>query len=382
MKKMKKKTVLLCIALACFVILAIVIGLILALKSRDHSPSWRSSYNLGVRYLENGNYNEAVLYLSLSISVKERTENYMARAEAYTQLREFSKAAQDYRNAAELDGKNPEVWLKLADSLNEDGDTEAAAEALRDGLEATGDDPDIAKRLRDLERDDTWPDFTPDPSLPRIRVGTVEELLKALEEHPTDTVIVLEEGDYKTDWGIYLSELRNVTLVADGTVRILAGSEEDLVLGFGDCDNLTLDGIVIGHDPLSVEGGCTAGVVEIYCYRDDGALSTINFVDCDIFGCGFLGISASGDVKLSAVGTTVRDCSCYALDLNCEADFYGCTFSGNGYMYKNNEFMWASAESKTHFYSCDFKGNFNNTFRNEEALCSFEDCSFSGNGWD
>ncbi len=78
--------------------------------------SWQEQYDLGVRYLSDGNYQEAVIAFEAAITIDaKRSEAYLGAAEAYIAV----------------------------------GDIEAARNILEKGLEATG-DQDIAARLQEL----------------------------------------------------------------------------------------------------------------------------------------------------------------------------------------------------------------------------------------
>lgn len=78
--------------------------------------SWQEQYDLGVRYLSDGNYQEAVIAFEAAIMIDaKRSESYLGAAEAYIAI----------------------------------GDIEAARNILEKGLEATG-DQDIAARLQEL----------------------------------------------------------------------------------------------------------------------------------------------------------------------------------------------------------------------------------------
>lgn len=78
--------------------------------------SWQEQYDLGVRYLSDGNYEEAIIAFTAAI---------------------------------EIDSKRPEAYLGLADAYTGTGDLDAARKALEDGLVATG-DADIQSRLDEL----------------------------------------------------------------------------------------------------------------------------------------------------------------------------------------------------------------------------------------
>lgn len=79
------------------------------------SAAWQEQYDLGVKYLEDGSYDEAVLAFTAAI---------------------------------EIDPKQPDAYQKLAETYTAQGDLSGAKKALEDGLSATDD----AKLREDLER--------------------------------------------------------------------------------------------------------------------------------------------------------------------------------------------------------------------------------------
>lgn len=83
---------------------------------KDGGSAWQEQYDLGVRYLSDGNYEEAIIAFTAAIKI---------------------------------DSKRPEAYLGLADAYTGTGDLDAARKALEDGLVATG-DADIQSRLDEL----------------------------------------------------------------------------------------------------------------------------------------------------------------------------------------------------------------------------------------
>lgn len=79
---------------------------------------WQEQYDLGVKYLEDGNYEEAVLAFTAAI---------------------------------EIDPKQPVAYLKLADAYIGLGDTESAQKTLQDGLSVCGNNADLQAGLGELD---------------------------------------------------------------------------------------------------------------------------------------------------------------------------------------------------------------------------------------
>ena len=93
-------------------LLALLLTLSLA-ACGEKAPTWQEQYDLGQKYLTEGNYEEAILAFTAAI---------------------------------EIDPKRPEAYLSLADAYEASGDPDAARKTLEDGLAATN-DPNIQARL-------------------------------------------------------------------------------------------------------------------------------------------------------------------------------------------------------------------------------------------
>lgn len=115
------------VGISAAILLCIAVGLFFLQKQNapeifDSEPSsmpvssaltWQEQYDLGVRYLSEGNYREAILAFNVAI---------------------------------EIDPKRPEAYLGLADAYEASGDKDSAQTALERGLEETEDD-EIRSRL-------------------------------------------------------------------------------------------------------------------------------------------------------------------------------------------------------------------------------------------
>ena len=96
-----------------YILLAALLLLTLAACSKapeaepaDEAPGWQAKYDLGVRYLSEGNYQEAIIAFTAAI---------------------------------EIDPKQPKIYDRLATAYELAGDDEAALRTLLDGAAATGD---------------------------------------------------------------------------------------------------------------------------------------------------------------------------------------------------------------------------------------------------
>ena len=117
-KKKTGKTVKI-IAIAAAILLLLAAGLGIFVLLGGNSDPWQDQYDLGMRYLSEGNYEEAVLAFLAAIDIDpNRPEAYKRAAKAYIKLDDY----------------------------------EAAREILLEGIEET-DDEDLMEELEELEED-------------------------------------------------------------------------------------------------------------------------------------------------------------------------------------------------------------------------------------
>lgn len=150
MKKSAKAT--LCLVLAvCMLLSACGAGPMVA------GTSWQKQYDLGVRYLEEGNYEEAIIAFTAAIEVDpKQAVAYVCRGDAYVLSGETAEnldAAQaDYEKAIALDSTVEETYEKLANVYIAQGDVDSAMEILRAGIDATA-SPHLQQRMDELASD-------------------------------------------------------------------------------------------------------------------------------------------------------------------------------------------------------------------------------------
>ena len=120
------------------------------------APTWQEQYDLGMRYLSDGNYAEAILAFTAAIEIDpKQVQPYVGRGDAYVFSGETEEtlrlAKADYEEAIGLDGAYAEAYLGLADVYIRMGDYEKAEEILRMALERTGGAEKIVNKLAEME---------------------------------------------------------------------------------------------------------------------------------------------------------------------------------------------------------------------------------------
>lgn len=160
--------------------------------------SWQEQYDLGMRYLNEQNYDEAVLAFTAAIKIDPNQEDlYLALADVYMLQQNYSEAINilekgqetlsqtsdgftdklaqvyiqraqyliaqgeteenlaaalaDYEKAKELGYTAANLWLGMADVYIRQGDYDKALDILQQGLKAVGDNPEILAKIAELE---------------------------------------------------------------------------------------------------------------------------------------------------------------------------------------------------------------------------------------
>lgn len=117
--------------------------------------TWQEQYDLGVRYLSEGNYEQAIIAFTAAIEIDpKRAEGYTGRGSAYLgqgSADEYLTAAfTDFETALSLDDTNADAYLGMAEVYIAREQFDEAIEILRQGVEKTGDQC-LSDRLAELE---------------------------------------------------------------------------------------------------------------------------------------------------------------------------------------------------------------------------------------
>lgn len=135
-------------------ILFVLVMAICLMACGQNTSMWQEQYDLGVRYLSEGNYEEAVIAFTAAIEIDpKRALAYIGRGDAYIGSGEteenLAAALADYEAALELDAEPPGIYLKLADIYQRLGDYDSAMTILEQGFAATS-DVAIAEKIEEL----------------------------------------------------------------------------------------------------------------------------------------------------------------------------------------------------------------------------------------
>ena len=116
-------------------IFALLLALLVLASCGAAAADWQEQYDLGIRYLSEQNYSEAILAFTAAIEVDpNRQELYIGRAQAYIASGEteenLAAALADYEKAQELGYTAADLWLGLADIYIRQGDDFQARQYL------------------------------------------------------------------------------------------------------------------------------------------------------------------------------------------------------------------------------------------------------------
>jgi len=177
--------------------------------------SWQEQYDLGIRYLEDGNYEEAIIAFTAAIEIDpKQAPAYVGRGDTYISVissldaetskdaiaEYFSNAEKDYLEAISLIPEDADIYLKLADLYIAMGDDEAANAILQQGYEATG-SSSLAEAIEYLNANKL--------SAFRQRPGYIpfEELTKEHQDYIRDLMDEVIAQNHEGIWALLQNEM-------------------------------------------------------------------------------------------------------------------------------------------------------------------------------
>ena len=118
--------------------------------------SWQEQYDLGMQYLEDGDYEQAIVAFTAAIKIDpKQAVVYIGRAQSYIGSGEteenLSAALTDYESALTLDDMNPDIYLGIADVYIRQEDYEKAEEILNRAIEKLGENEAVRNKIQEIE---------------------------------------------------------------------------------------------------------------------------------------------------------------------------------------------------------------------------------------
>ncbi len=198
-----------------------------------------------------------------------------------------------------------------------------------------------------------------------------------------------------------IENVENMTI--EGNAEIAIDDKMADVLKFRECNNITLSGLTIGHTTSYDEYQCEGAVTEF------DSCNGVNINNCNLYGCGAIGIMASNVTNLIVTGGKIYDCTYTGIWLtdNSKAIVTGTEFCDSvhlsGFLRIDNSEIkcvdcnihnivcsgfegfietsdWDDAPSVIAFENCTFSDNTFKSITNKKAQnLTFENCSFVNN---
>lgn len=165
------------------------------------APTWQEQYDLGVRYLSEGNYEEAIIAFTTAIEIDPKHPTaYVGRGDAYIGSGKTSEslasALSDYKQAVEFDASLADVYLKIADIYMANGERENALEWLHKGYNITENEL-LSARIQGLEdlflQRSNYCDYVNFSSAEQEYIDSLLDILKT-EDLTKIRVFILETG--------------------------------------------------------------------------------------------------------------------------------------------------------------------------------------------
>ena len=137
-----------------------------------------------------------------------------------------------------------------------------------------------------------------------IKSNTIIELAEGtynissvIENQTNENISIIDNFDgYEPD--IY--NVNDLTIRAKGKVTILLEPRYAWVMMFYNCNNLTLEGITMGH---TEKGYCVGGVLSF------SECNNITIKSCSLYGSGTVGINTNFCNNVSVINSDIHDCS-------------------------------------------------------------------------
>ena len=171
-------------------------GLSIILCGCKKELTWQDQYDLGMKYLNEGDYEEALTAFSAAIKIEpQQVEAYIGRADTYAQIaaqiseegeadtvadKNYELAEADYTKVLELDEENEDAYVKLTDLALAREDFDEAEQLIQTGTEKTG-----SEKLQEKQDE--------------IRAKDEERLKTIFEENTTDPLREFVYDDFDAD---------------------------------------------------------------------------------------------------------------------------------------------------------------------------------------
>lgn len=230
-----------------------------------------------------------------------------------------------------------------------------------------------------------------------VTVDSMEEMIDAIA---SDTRIIIESGSYIAPAGIgeygevrgiRVENVSNLTIEANGFVEIKLDTGLRPVFEVANSNNISFVGLSLGHDVP--EYGCEG---EGFVISLDNS-QNITIDNCDLWGCGIIGVFSISSGDINVTNTTIRDCALSAIEcvgMTGDIVFDNCQILRNTYYAKEEPMEWTACFNISYVNEADpgrivvknseVKGNYSAKLHNTDYADRFEfaGCTIENNAWD
>lgn len=230
-----------------------------------------------------------------------------------------------------------------------------------------------------------------------VNVSSAQELVNAIA---SDTKIIIQQGnylvpagrnEYGVPYGIKIENISNLTIQADGWVDIQLDTGMSPVFEVIDSNNISFIGLSAGHNVP--EYGCEGDGHVIWLENSQN----ITIDNCDLWGCGIMGVISFSSGNVNITNTTIRDCALYAIEcfgMDGDIVFDNCKILRNTYYAQAEAMDWTNCfnisyanngeEGKIIVKNSEIVGNYSSNLYNKEYEDRYEfiGCSMENNRWD
>ena len=225
--------------------------------------NWQKQYDLGMQYLEDGDYEQAIVAFTAAIKIDpKQTSAYVGRADAYVEAEDMQDhitlAREDYEQAIVLDGTDATVYIRYADTYLKTEEYEKAEEIINRGREKLGDlDEFVEYEEKIIDLKPVTLSDTTKVKLEQVfmylyccRVG--EGTDAHLDELSTDDLAYFAMMYLSDNYGGTDDIFSLCTdTIPDGNRGYAAVQEENLQKFFKDCFGADFSGYTYGTDAMS-----------------------------------------------------------------------------------------------------------------------------------
>lgn len=172
----------------------LIVMLLLLAGCAEKPKTFDEQYDLGVKYISDGNYEEAIIALSAAIKIEPNSAiAYLNRGNAYYAQKMLDNAISDYINAISLNPDTSEAYINLTQLYIEQESYDSALETCKEGLNKFPNDAKLKEQHTSLTEDlmvTPWEQsnsFVSEEKLPSEIRSMIDQMMLACDTDDTET---------------------------------------------------------------------------------------------------------------------------------------------------------------------------------------------------